>query len=82
MDALSIDLSCCYEISGTLAPVSKLANLEVLNLNCCYLLRGPRNHVNGLAKLKSLNLLGCNKLTGHAIYPRAEREDDAHWGGM
>jgi hypothetical protein len=54
----------------------------VLNLHCCYLLRGPRNHVNGLAKLKSLNLLGCNKLTGHAIYPRAEREDDAHWGGM
>lgn len=77
-----LDLSCCYEISGTLAPVSKLYNLEVLNLHCCYLLRGPRNHVNGLAKLKSLNLLGCNKLTGHAIYPRAEREDDAHWGGM
>ncbi|KAH8073504.1 hypothetical protein JL721_2805 [Aureococcus anophagefferens] len=77
-----LDLSCCYEISGTLAPVSKLANLEVLNLHCCYLLRGPRNHVNGLAKLKSLNLLGCSKLTGHAIYPRAEREDDAHWGGM
>jgi Leucine-rich repeat (LRR) protein len=77
-----LDLSCCYEISGTLAPVARLSNLEVLNLHCCYLLRGPRNHVNGLAKLKSLNLLGCNKLTGHAIYPRAEREDDAHWGGM